>query len=46
MATLECEQTPETNEIWVNAKTSIAKKLAMKDTQKQKMKTLDEMISH
>ena len=44
MATLECEKTPETHKIWVNAKTSIAQELAMKETEKQKMKTLDKMI--
>ena len=46
VATLEYEWTPETNKIWVNAKTSIAQKLAMKETEKQKMKTLDNMIPH
>ena len=37
MAALECKQTPETNELWINVKN-------MKEAGKPKMKTLDKMI--
>src|SRR5271156_4575884 len=38
MGTLECK------EIWINAKTNVAQELAMKEAEKKKQKTLEEMI--
>ena len=38
LAMLECE------EIWINAKTNVAQELAMKETEKQKPKTIEELI--
>lgn len=44
LATLEQEQISKTDKLWVNTKTGIAQELAMKEAEKQKIKTLEEMV--